>query len=173
VQSYGTAGEVGATDAELLAEATGEHAGLVCPVHRWLPVAMAPPMAAEVLGRPPFTVSDLVGELAWPAAVGVGLVESVGGVRSPIAADGDTVTLAEQLAPERVVLVADAGLGTINGVRLSAAALGRWPLTVLLNRYDPSDDLHVRNREWLSGRDAFDVVVDPAALVPPIVGWPA
>jgi dethiobiotin synthetase len=172
VQSYGTSGEVGATDAELLAAATGDRASVVCPPHRWYPVAMAPPMAAEALGRPRFTVADLVAELRWPAVVGVGLVESVGGVRSPVAADGDTLTLAAALSPDRVVLVADAGLGTINGVRLSAGALAPWPVTVVLNRYDPTDDLHRCNWEWLVGRDGFDVVVDPAELVTPIVGWP-
>jgi dethiobiotin synthetase len=173
VQSYGTAGEVGATDAELLAEATGDRASAVCPPHRWYPVAMAPPMSAAVLGRPAFTIADLVGELSWPAVAGVGLVEAVGGVRSPIAADGDTVTLAQALTPDRIVLVADAGLGTINAVRLSAAALTRWPVTVMLNRYDPTVDLHRLNWEWLVGRDGFDVAVDPAELVAPIVGWPA
>lgn len=171
-QSYGTAGDVGATDAELLAEATGDRANAVCPPHRWYPVAMAPPMAAEVLGRPAFTVAELVAELRWPAVAGVGLVETAGGVRSPIAADGDTVTLAQALTPDRIVLVADAGLGTINAVRLSAGALAGWPLTVLLNRYDPTVDLHRLNWEWLVGRDGFDVVVDPAELVAPIVGWP-
>lgn len=171
-QSYGTTGEVSATDAELLAAATGDRASVVCPPHRWYPAAMAPPMAAEALGRPAFTVADLVAELRWPPVVGVGLVEAAGGVRSPIAADGDTVTLAEALGPDRVVLVADAGLGTINAVRLSAAPLARWPVSVLLNRYDPSDDLHRRNWEWLVGRHGFDVAVDPADLVTPIVGWP-
>ena len=171
VQSYGTSGDIGATDAELLAEATGEQPGVVCPLHRWYPAALAPPMAAEVLGRPPFTVADLVGELAWPAVVGVGLVEAVGGVRSPIAADGDAVALAAALHPEHVVLVADAGLGTVNAVRLSAAALDRWPLTVVLNRVDTTDDLHRRNADWLAARDGFDVVTDPSQLVAPIVGW--
>jgi dethiobiotin synthetase len=171
VQSYGTAGDIGATDAELLAEATGEQAGVVCPLHRWYPAALAPPMAAELLGRPPFTVADLVGELAWPPVVGVGLVETVGGVRSPIAADGDAVALAAALHPEHVVLVADAGLGTINAVRLSAAALDRWPLTVVLNRFDTTDDLHRRNADWLEVRDGYDVVTDPSQLVAPIVGW--
>ena len=57
IQSYGTGGGIGATDAELLAEATGEAAGAVCPLHRWYPLAMAPPMAAEALGRPPWAVA--------------------------------------------------------------------------------------------------------------------
>jgi dethiobiotin synthetase len=172
-QSYDPGDDLSETDAALLAHATGDHPAVVCPQHRWYPVAMAPPMAAEALGRAPFTVADLVSELAWPPAVGVGVVEAAGGVRSPVAADGDAVTLAERLHPERVLLVADAGLGTISGVRLSAAALAPWPLTVVLNRFDPGDELHLRNHDWLAGRDGYDVVTDPDDLVAPIVGWPS
>ena len=173
VQSFAPDDPSAGTDAAVLAEATGEHPGVVCPRHRWYAVAMAPPMAAEALGRPPFTIAVLADEVAWPPGVGVGLVESVGGVRSPLAADGDTATLAAALRPERVVLVADAGLGTINAVRLSAAALAPWPVTVLLNRYDAGDELHQANRAWLAGRDGYDVATDAAGLVAPIVGWPA
>jgi dethiobiotin synthetase len=171
-QSYDRSDDEADTDAGLLAHATGDHPAIVCPRHRWYPVAMAPPMAAEALGRPPFTVADLVAEVVWAPGVGVGLVETAGGVRSPLAADGDSVALADALRPERVLLVADAGLGTINRVRLSAGVLGRWPVTVVLNRYDPDDDLHTRNHEWLATRDGFDVVVDQADLVALIVGWP-
>jgi dethiobiotin synthase len=170
VQSYGP-GDTHPTDAEVLAEATGEQVGKVCPMHRWFPLAMAPPMAAEALGRPAWKVADIVAELRWQQPLGVGLVETAGGVRSPIAADGDSVTLAEAVHPEHVVLVADAGLGTISGVRLAAGALARWPLTVVLNRYDPVVDLHQRNLQWLADRDGFEVVTDPADLVAPIVGW--
>jgi dethiobiotin synthetase len=136
---------------------------------------MAPPMAAEVLGRRPFTIADLVGELAWPPAVGVGLVEAAGGVRSPLAADGDALALAHALLPDRVVLVADAGLGTINAVRLSLAALAEGssrPVTLVLNRFDAGEDLHVRNLEWLTGVDGVEAVTDAHDLVGPIVGWP-
>jgi hypothetical protein len=45
--------------------------------------------------------------------------------------------------------VADAGLGTINAVRLCVEALRGFPVLVALNRFDPADDLHVRNRAWL------------------------
>jgi dethiobiotin synthetase len=172
-QSYDAGDDLSDTDAALLAHATGDHPQAVCPQHRWYPVAMAPPMAAEALGRRPFTVAELVDELAWPAVVGVGLVETAGGVRSPLAADGDTATLVEAVRPDRVVLVADAGLGTINGVRLSMAALADWPVTVVLNRFDPADDLHVRNLEWLAGVDGYDVATDADDLVSPIVGWPS
>jgi dethiobiotin synthetase len=170
-QSY-DAGDEQPSDAALLAHATGEHPAAVCPQHRWYPVAMAPPMAAEVLGRRPFTIADLVDELAWPPAVGVGLIETVGGVRSPHASDGDAVALAAALRPDRVLLVADAGLGSINGVRLSAAALTGRSVTVVLNRFDPADELNARNLSWLVDRDGYDVVTDAEDLVAPIVGWP-
>ena len=43
-----------------------------------------PPMAADALGRPPFTIADLVAEIAWPdSGPTIGLVETAGGVRSP------------------------------------------------------------------------------------------
>ena len=137
---------------------------------------MAPPMAAERLGRPRYGIADLVEELAWPAApVAVGLVETAGGVRSPIADDGDCVALCEAIAPDVVLLVADAGLGTINSVRLSTGAAASFDsaLVVVLNRFDPHVELHLRNRDWLRVRDALRVVAlpgDEAALVDLVVG---
>jgi dethiobiotin synthetase len=146
------------TDADVLAAATDDDPAAVCPRQRWYETPMAPPMAAEALSRPAFTVGDLVSELDWPDAVDVGLVETAGGVRSPIACDGDCASFARALGPDLVVLVADAGLGTINSVRLSAGALDRLPLVVLLNRFEPADELHERNRRWLSTNDGYEVV---------------
>jgi dethiobiotin synthetase len=155
------------TDAELLAAASGQAPWDVCPAHRWYPAAMAPPMAAAALGREAFTSASLAAELDWPARAAVGIIETAGGVRSPLASDGDAVTLCHLVAPDIVILVADAGLGTINAVRLSAGALGNGgvPVVVHLNRYDASDDLHRRNRDWLGGRDGFDVVTSVGELV--------
>ena len=151
----------GPTDADVLGEASGEDPTTVCPPARWYPVPLAPPMAADALGRPVPTVAALVAEISWPTPVAdVGLVETAGGVRSPQAIDGDVVDLVGSIAPDYVVLVADAGLGTINAVRLSVAALsGRTSApVVVLNRYDVSCDLHRRNRAWLHHTDAMDVV---------------
>jgi dethiobiotin synthetase len=126
-------------------------------------------MAAAVLGRPRFSIADLVNELTWPADIDVGFVESAGGPRSPLADDGDTVALATALAPDLVVLVADAGLGTINAVRLAHDAFGdRAPILVLpvvvaLNRYDDSLLLHRANRDWLEAT-GFSVVTEPKTL---------
>jgi len=142
------------TDAAELADATDDDPRLVCPPHRWYEVPMAPPMAADRLHRPSFTLADLVQELRWPdPPPDVGLVESAGGVRSPLAADGDSIALVEALAPDVVVVVAHAGLGTINDVRLTVDALAlerdAVPIEVFLNRFDDADDLHRRNRDWL------------------------
>ncbi|MBI1844515.1 MAG: dethiobiotin synthase [Actinobacteria bacterium] len=153
------------TDAEALGEAGGEAPETVCPPHRWYETPMAPPMAADLLGRPTFTVSELVRELIWPGQVAVGLVETAGGVCSPQADDGDATDVARALQPDLVVLVADAGLGTINAVRLALSALGSRRCVVLLNRYNPSNELHARNRRWLVTRDGVDVVCSATELV--------
>ncbi len=163
-QSFDPA-EPGPLDAEVLAEATGEHPDAVCPPHRTYSVAMAPPMAAEALGLEVPTLAELTAELTWPAPLPeVGWVETVGGPRSPIAADGDAVDLADELDPDLVVLVADAGLGTVNAVLLSAGPFADVDLVVYLNRFDPDDGLHRRNRDWLVTREGLEVVVDPEAL---------
>ncbi|CAN5796453.1 hypothetical protein BH10ACT1_BH10ACT1_35160 [soil metagenome] len=157
--------ETGPSDADVLAAATGEDPFDVCPAHRRYTVAMAPPMAAEALGLPVPTMDELVAELRWPEPVpDLGWVETVGGPRSPIAVDGDAVDLADRIDPDVVVLVADAGLGTVNAVLLAAAPFAGRELVVVLNRFDPADDLHRRNREWLTTRQGLGIVVDPEAL---------
>ena len=67
------------------------------------------------------------------------------------------------------MLVADAGLGTINDVRLSLEAIDRGahvatPL-VMLNRFDPADELDRRNRTWLVGALDVEVLSSLPALV--------
>lgn len=174
-QSFDAGDDVEDTDAAVLGRATGEPPTVVCPPHRWYEVAMAPPMAADHLGRRAFTVAELAAELTWPDdVVDVGLVEIAGGVRSPQAGDGDAVSLCALLEPDVVLLVADAGLGTINSVRLTADALPTGVI-VVLNRYNPQDELHVRNRSWLANRDGYRVAVlpeDERALLDLLCGPP-
>ena len=73
-----------------------------CPPHRWFRLAMAPPMAADrarparVHDRRPRARDHLARR-----ARGVGLVEGVGGPRSPLAVDGDTVDLAARARARR------------------------------------------------------------------------
>jgi dethiobiotin synthetase len=176
-QSFEPGDDPNGFDSAILGAASGEGSGEVCPAHRCYERAMAPPMAADVLGRPRFTIAELVGEMSWPKGVDVGLVETAGGVRSPQADDGDAVDMVRTLGPDVVLLVADAGLGTINAVRLSVSALsttGLWAdvgrsangspdgsIVVVLNRYDENDDVHVRNRRWLMERDGLLVLTLP------------
>jgi dethiobiotin synthetase len=153
------------TDADLLGEATGEAPHTVCPAHRWLPRAMAPPMAAAALDTAPFTIAELVSEVSGGIPDdAIVLVESAGGVRSPLASDGDTVMLANALRPARVILVADAELGTINLVRLSTDVLQGHHVIVYLNRFDADNELHARNHDWLVTREGLEVVTNPEAL---------
>lgn len=167
VQSF-EAGDPFPTDARWLADATGEPVDLVCPAHRDFTVALAPPMATEVLGLEPIALAELVDEIdgSWVASTDLGWVEAAGGVRSPIAHDGDGVALVQALRPDAVVLVADAELGTLNAVRLCLDALAptATEVVVVLNRFDPTNDLHRRNLEWLAVRDGATVVTDTGAL---------
>jgi dethiobiotin synthetase len=164
VQSFDPA-DPAPTDADVLASATGEEPLVVCPAHRWLGVPLAPPMAAAVLNLAGFGIADLVAEIAWPAGISLalGLVETVGGLRSPIADDADSLDLARLLQPDLVILVADAGLGTINSVRLCTDALSPLPTVVVLNRFDSDNDLHRRNLAWLRDIDGLSVVAGPDA----------
>lgn len=175
-QSYDADDDLEQTDAALLATATGESPTDVCAPQRWYPVAMAPPMAADVLGRDELCVGDLVADItgSWPdAPVDVGMVELAGGVWSPIAHDGDGLDLTRSLAPDRILLVADAGLGTLNAVRPALAALGAVAaVTVLLNRFDAAEDLHRRNLAWLRERDGATVATDVAELADTLRGGP-
>ena len=157
----------GPSDAEILASATGEDPPEVCAKHRSYKVAMAPPMAAAATGLAVPTSEQLLAELQWPQMdphLQIGWFETVGGPRSPISIDGDGVTFAHALAPDLVVLVADAGLGTINSVLLSLAPFSDFNTTVFLNRFDPNNELHHMNLDWLRTREGLDVHADIEAL---------
>jgi dethiobiotin synthetase len=163
VQSF--APDDAATDAEVLALATGEDPRVICPAHRWLRVPIAPPMAADALGLPPFTIAELAAEVRATAPDDtLVVVETAGGIRSPIADDGDSGALIDALAPALVVLVADAGLGSINLVRMTVDALRQHPVVVHLNHFDPVWHLHARNADWLRTREGLEVVTDIEAL---------
>lgn len=174
VQSFGgpPGAAAEATDAELLAAASGEEAVSVCPSERSYPVPMAPPMAAAALGLSAPPLASLVESVmaSWPAGCDLGLVEGAGGVASPVADDGDCAALARAVGTDRAVLVADPSLGVINSVRLSVAALAPIPVVVHVNRYDPGDDLHRRNVAWLCQRDGLAVTTDVESLFYALVG---
>lgn len=175
VQSHDPA-DPAPTDAEALAAATGQSPDDVCPPEYTYPVPLAPPMAARKLGRPCPSLDDLaricrsapalVGVEACVGDAGAGdaeesaggadlfadlcIVEGAGGLYSPLAADGDNLDLIERLNPDRVVVVAPAGLGAIHDVVACAAPLVDRRPVVFLNRFDPGAEVHVLNLNWLT-----------------------
>lgn len=151
VQSYDP-GDDGPTDAEVLAAATGQHPDAVCPPERTYPVPLAPPMAAGKLGRPCPTIDETASSCRFAAAVDIGLVEGVGGLYSPIAADGHNLNLIERLEPDLVIVVASAALGGIHDTMACTLPLSAYRRIVFLNRYDPATEVHTLNAGWL--RDA-------------------
>ncbi|MDY6945892.1 MAG: dethiobiotin synthase [Pseudomonadota bacterium] len=152
------------TDAARLAGASGEDVADICPAHRCYPLALAPPMAAQALGRGPVLMAEIISEIRWPANVAIGFVETVGGVRSPLTGDGDSLDLLRRLEVDRLLLIADAELGTINAVRLTLAAVGSTPTMVFLNRFDRDNELHEMNRRWLIEQDQLTVITDVHSL---------
>jgi dethiobiotin synthetase len=177
VQSFDPVGDPNERDAAVLARASGEPVDVVCPPNRSLALAMAPPIAAAELGLARFTVADLVAELAWPPrtdAVGtLGIVETAGGVRSPLGDDGDVVDLVRMVRPDLVVLVAPAGLGALHLVGSALDSLdGAAPIIVVLNRFDRTDRVHITNRLWLerAGVDPVGLPGDEAPLLARVLG---
>lgn len=152
------------TDAALLAGASGEDVAEICPAHRCYPLALAPPMAAQALGRGPLQMAEIISEIHWPAHIDIGFVETVGGVRSPLTSDGDSLDLLRRLEVDRMLLVADAELGTINAIRLTLAAVGAMPTVVYLNRFKRDNELHELNRRWLTEQDKLTVITDVHSL---------
>jgi dethiobiotin synthetase len=130
-------------------------------------------MAAQALDWRPPTLSELADELdrGWPnRPVDIGVVEGAGGVASPLAIDGDTASLAQRIKTDITILVGKPQLGIINSARLARLALGRLPVVVYLNRFEPASELHRRNREWLARQDGFNVTTSLSALADFVAG---
>lgn len=182
VQSFDQADDPNGRDASVLAAASGESRDVVCPPHRSYELAMAPPIAAELLGREPWTIDDLVAEhhtrRANPRS-DIELIELAGGVFSPIAAADDSRFCAggdefiQAISPHLVVLVADAALGAIDAVRshiLARTWAGSFRLLVFLNRFDGDDLIAVNNLRWLTEVDGLDGYTDIAEMAAAVVG---
>lgn len=139
-------------DSELLARAVGTDPANVGSRH--IPLAMAPPRAAALLSMPPFSIAELRAEhhrLHGTAdADEWHFIEGAGGIASPIAEGGDNRDLIDALAPELTIVVADAGLGTVNACTLVHSYLAHRPHVFFLNRYDASDPLHVDNAQIIT-----------------------
>ena len=125
-------------DHELLAEMAGSAPDEVMVAGYGPPVS--PHLAAELTGSAPPPFSVLTAAVSAAAAPGtVTVVEGVGGLLVPLGPDGDVRALARELGLP-LVIVARAGLGTINhtlltveaaraaGLQVAGAVLTPWPV---------------------------------------------
>lgn len=152
----------GPPDSKVYASALGLHPDEVCRPEWSYPLGLAPPMAAASLRRSIPSTRRIVEDLDGSRA-DLLLVEGVGGPRSPLSADGDTVDLARALGADDVIVVSDAALGTISRTLLCVDAFAPLPCHVLLNRFEPEDQLHVMNRAWLIDK-GISVYTDPSTM---------
>lgn len=167
-----TNGRLLGLDQQLLVEAAGGwQSGDLAGLYRF-PLPAAPLVAAEAVGA-----QLSIAGLADVARKGIGslgvtfsIVEGAGGLRVPITSDADMATLACELAIPAVV-VARAGLGTINHSLLTLEALDREevPVAALVMSCHPEDDLVAAesNREQIQRRWPGSVVLlqrDPVVL---------
>jgi dethiobiotin synthetase len=165
-------------DQELLAAAAGDwQTGALRGVFRF-PFPAAPLVAAEAAGSS--IDLDLI-ERTFRQGVSLSswnVVEGAGGWRVPITATADMSTLAQRLRLP-VVLVARAGLGTINHSLLSLEAIERDGLRVaglvLSQRESDDRDMTLSNRAQIQQRwsgPIFILSADPSALDPLVPARP-
>ena len=163
-QSFDPGDDPAGFDSAVLGAASGEASETVCRPAGGTRWPWRRPMAADVLGRGRFTLAELVR--------GTGLADA--GRRGRTGGDGRRGALAadprrRRRGPgrrrwrptsccwwptpgwERSTRFAS------RSTRCPAAA----PVVVVLNRYDEGNDLHVRNRRWLTEEDGLAVVTMP------------
>jgi dethiobiotin synthetase len=139
-QSGVTAGEP--SDAERLREACGgaEPLDAICPYSFRVP--LAPAVAARVEGRSVSLAHVIASARALAARHAAVVVEGAGGLLVPLTDAETYADLAVALAFP-VLVVARAGLGTVNHTALTVEALRRRGLAIagiVLNRTAPEDD---------------------------------
>jgi dethiobiotin synthetase len=139
----------------------------ICP-HRFR-APLAPGIAAHRLGKKPSFAKTLA---AYRSFAGRALVaEGAGGLRVPLDPERDVVDLIAELGLP-VVLVARAGLGTLNHVALSLELLQARGLpvrAVVLSRSRPERDLSERdNAAWIARRHRVEVLGPVPYLEDPV-----
>ncbi|MDR1702854.1 MAG: dethiobiotin synthase, partial [Sporomusaceae bacterium] len=152
-------GKLTATDALAVCRKAGlknEANSLVSYIYR---TPAAPHLAAQIEGKP-IELAKITADFARQAEVFDFItVEGSGGIICPLRLDGEKIMLADVIKALGldVLIVADAGLGTINATVLTAAFARERGIRVkgiIFNRYDEADFLHQDNAkqvEFLTG----------------------
>lgn len=162
-------------DQEALAAAAGNwQTGPARGLYRF-PLPAAPSVAAVDAGAPPVDLALIVStarSVATAAAVDLTLVEGAGGWRVPVTDEADMGALAKALALP-VVVVARAGLGTINHTLLTLEAIERDGLAVaaVVMSQLPSEPAPFSNRAEILRRWPGNVVIlrDDLATLDPLI----
>ncbi len=140
-----------------------EVSGISQPLEEMCPYvyenAVSPHLASKMEGNPVVMEQVKKGYEAVCEQYEYVTVEGSGGILCPISMDGDEIWLEDviQACGTGCVMVADAGLGTINSVGLTAFYMKQKgiPLKgIIFNRYEPGNVLHEDNRrmcEYLTG----------------------
>lgn len=170
-------GALGADQQALARAAGGWQTGALLGLYRFaLPAAPLVAASAEGALIDLGAVVDLVRRATAESLSSVVLVEGAGGWRVPITDDQDMGGLALRLGFP-VVLVARAGLGTINHTLLSLEAIARDGARcagVVLSRRPADDEAAAEsNREQIARRWSGRILVfadDPASLDPLLAG---
>ncbi|MFF4603318.1 dethiobiotin synthase [Streptomyces sp. NPDC001339] len=112
------------------------------------PEPLAPATAARRAGMPPMGPQEIVEAAAeLTASHDLVLVEGAGGLLVRLDADGHTLADAARLADAPVLVVARAGLGTLNDTALTALALRTYGLScpgVVIGSWPAAPDLAAR-----------------------------
>lgn len=153
------------SDAERLRDACGavEPLEAICPYS--LAAPLAPAVAARVEGKEISFARVLDAARALAARHAAIVVEGAGGLLVPLTEEKTYADLAAALALP-VVVVARAGLGTVNHTALTVEALRRRDLPIagiVLNRTAPEDDPSVPHN---SAEIARLTGITPAAVLP-------
>lgn len=160
-------------DQELLADAAGGwQTGPLRGIYRY-PLPAAPLVAAEHAGGDPIDlglVERTFRDAVRDHGVSFALVEGAGGWRVPITSEADMSTLARRLALP-VIIVARAGLGTINHTLLTIEAVERdgcrVGAVILSQRGADDPEATLSNRDQIVRRWSGLVLVlavEPAVL---------
>jgi dethiobiotin synthetase len=158
-------------DHELLAQVSGVAPGEVNVLAYGPPVS--PHLAAD-LANTPIDAAALRQAIARAAAGrALAIVEGVGGLLVPLSASYDVADLAADLKL-RVIVVARAGLGTINHTRLAleaARSRGLHLAAVVLNRWpERPGTIERSNQETIAALGAVEVATFPEVTGPEPAG---
>lgn len=126
--------------------------------------AVSPHLASRIEGNPVRMDIALQGLKAVGAQYDFVTVEGAGGILCPLAFDEEKTLLADfvEAAELPCALVADAGLGTINSVGLTAFYMKERGISlkgIFLNRYDPDREMHRDNLRMCEALTGVKVIV--------------